>query len=153
MPLTHDEAMLLLLWALDTFSMEHHRSVAAAVDGITLVHNDLWRRLLSQMQTPGFLDKMLTAKCPCAYCSGRGGDVRADHADAIESHRKNHHRAMLAQELYTPVNVHRDWGSVENMLENLELERRAETESDDDSELANIDWDGKRAQGRTCKFL
>jgi len=154
--ISYREAERIFALVLDTFSMPHHPSVVDAVDGLTLVFHDLWRSLLVRQQTPGALDKILVATCPCPYCSGRGADVRADHADSIKRHRRNLHHSILADFFFTPVRIHRDFESVENMLEQLELEKRG-SESDgsdqESDELARIKWDVPGHGREGCRVL
>jgi hypothetical protein len=148
------EATLVFALALDTFDMVHHQSVVDALKGLTLVYNSLWLGMLARRKNA--VPHLLRTMCGCPYCIGSNRDVRADHAESIDKHRKNMHHTMLAQAFYSPVRIHRTEKSVENMLNELEREHRRECDEIGDvtdDELAAVEWDGKRAAARGCHFL
>ena len=60
-------------------------------------------------------------------------DVRADHAESIDKHRKDMQHTMLAHTFFSPVRIHRTDRSVENMLNGLEREHRRECDDTGDA--------------------
>ena len=144
------EATLVFAFALDTFDMAHHSSVVDALKGLTLVHNSLWLRMLASRKKA--VPHVLRTMCGCPYCTDSNKDVRADHRESIDKHRKDMHHTMLAHTFFSPVRIHRTNTSVENMLK--ELERECDDTGDaTDDELAAVEWAGKRAVARGCHFL